>query len=194
MEFETSTIDLSLRNAKTGRPLTANVYDVTFDNGVVRTMSVGQLIMALCLERATEMEWDVVELMEEMAGTTATIESLSTIESRIVETLSDGTEFSLDDIAGPFTITYEDPDTGERVTTVESNAARVFDRLGIDKSGDAETSIEFIESKLDQLNTNSQEQMILLQSQTNKRDQSFELISNVEKSLFTVLSGVANNM
>lgn len=195
MEFEANTIELSLRNAKTGRPLTASVYDVTFDNGIVRTMSMGQLIMALCLERATEMEWDVVDLMEQMADTTATIDSLSTIEERIVEMMADPTQdFSLEAIEGPFTITCVDLETGETVTSVEPNAAKVFDRLGIDKSGGPETTVELVESKLDQLNTNSQEQMILLQSQTNKRDQSFELISNVEKSIFTVLTGVANNL
>ena len=40
----------------------------------------------------------------------------------------------------------------------------------------------------------SQEQMILLQSETNKRDQAYNMISNILKSLYTVLTGVANNI
>ena len=40
----------------------------------------------------------------------------------------------------------------------------------------------------------SQEQMIMLQSETNKRDQAYEMISNILKSLYTVLTGVANNV
>ena len=51
-----------------------------------------------------------------------------------------------------------------------------------------------IESKLDELNTMSQEQMITLQSETNKRDQSYDMISNILKSLYTVMTGIANNV
>ena len=85
MDFASSSIDLSLRNAETGRPLTASVYDVTLDNGTVRTMSVAQLVMAICLKRATEKEADVVAIMEDMARVTSNIEVVSDIEARLLE-------------------------------------------------------------------------------------------------------------
>ena len=47
---------------------------------------------------------------------------------------------------------------------------------------------------MDSLNTFSQQKMIDLQSQTTKRDQAYDMISNVLKSLNTVLVGNANNM
>ena len=194
MTFTTDTIDLSLINVKTGNPLTANVYNVTFDDGSGRVMSMGQLVMAICLERATAMESDVIDIMEEMAGTTLNIETLSDIESKLVEAAKTSSTVPLQKITGDWTISVVDPRTGKTVTERATNAQQVCTKLGIDQSGEVETQIEYLESKLDQLNTNSQEQMILLQSQTNKRDQSYEMISNVLKSLYTVLSGEANNL
>jgi hypothetical protein len=54
--------------------------------------------------------------------------------------------------------------------------------------------ISQIESKMDEKNSFSQQKMIELQSLTNKRDQSYDMISNVLKSLNTVLVGNANNL
>lgn len=194
MNFTTDTIDLSLINVRTGNPLTANVYKVTFADGGGRVMSMGQLVMAICLERATAMEADVIEIMEEMAGTTLNIETLSSIEAKIVEIAKTSNTVELPKITGDWSISVIDPRTGKAVVESATNAQQVFTKLGVDQSGEVETQIELLESKLDQLNTNSQEQMILLQSQTNKRDQSYEMISNVLKSLYTVLSGEANNL
>ena len=194
MNFTTDTVDLSLINVKTGNPLTANVYNVTFADGSGRVMSMGQLVMAICLERATAMEADVIEIMEEMAGTTLNIETLSNIESKLVEVAKTSRTVELQKITGEWTVSVIDPRTGKAVTETATNAQQVFAKLGIDQSAEVEAQIELLESKLDQLNTNSQEQMILLQSQTNKRDQSYEMISNVLKSIYTVLSGEANNL
>ena len=51
-----------------------------------------------------------------------------------------------------------------------------------------------IESKMDSLNSFSQQKMIELQSKTNKRDQAYDLITNVLKSLNTVEIGIVNNI
>ena len=47
---------------------------------------------------------------------------------------------------------------------------------------------------MDSLNTISQDTLIQLQSLTAKRDQSYDLVSNVLKSLNNVLVGNANNL
>lgn len=188
-EFETDSITLSLRNAETGRPLTANVYNVTFDDGSVRTMSMGQLVAALCLDKATEKEEQIIEIMEEMARTTANIEALSDIEAKLVE---EGSSAQLSDIAGSWT--FYNPTTGEETTLTD--ARLVVQGLGIGgfDPQDADSVISALESKLDELNTQSQEQLITLQSETNKRDQRYEMTTNVLKSLYTVMCGVANNI
>ena len=51
-----------------------------------------------------------------------------------------------------------------------------------------------IESKMDSLNSFSQQKMIELQSKTNKRDQAYDLITNILKSLNTVEVGIVNNI
>lgn len=192
MTFDTDAITLSLRNAQTGKALSANVYEVTFNDGSMRTMSIAQLVMAICLERATEMEADVVDIMEQMARVTANIEAISDIEKKLLE-LNDGENIT--NVNGSWTIAYEDA-YGNVIEETFTSASSVLNNLGIAASAASsiDSIIDNIESKLDELNTTSQEQMITLQSQTNKRDQSYELISNVVKSLYTVMTGVANNV
>ena len=192
MDFTTDSINLSLRNAETGKALTANVYDVTLDNGVTRTMSVGQLVMAICLKRATEKEADVIGIMEQMARVTANIEAISDIEKKLLE-LEDGQ--NINSITGSWTISWTD-DQGRAQESTFTSAQTALNRLDItaNSSMTANAIIANIESKLDELNTMSQEQMIMLQSETNKRDQSYEMISNILKSLYTVMTGVANNV
>ena len=59
---------------------------------------------------------------------------------------------------------------------------------------DKEELITKIESKMDSLNSFSQQKMIELQSETNKRDQSYDLVTNFIKSLNTVEVGIVNNI
>ena len=193
MDFEANAVELSLPNAKTGKALTASVYDVTFDDGSVRRMSIGQLVMAICLERATKMEAEVVSLMERMAASTTNIEALSGVESEVVKLLDSGEDVFVEDIEGSWEVCYDDGVTGEPKVESVTTAGAVLRLLDVSASSDAETIIENIESKLDELNTNSQEQMIMLQSYTNKRDQSYEMISNIVKSIYTVMNGVVGN-
>ena len=127
MDFTTSSVDLSLRNAETGRPLTATVYDVTLDNGTMRTMSVGQLVMAICLKRATEKEADVVAIMEDMATVTANIEVVSDIESRLLK-LQDGD--SINSITGSWTVYWSEDDGTVREATY-TTAQAALNRLGV---------------------------------------------------------------
>ena len=185
MDFTTDPVTLSLRNAETGQPLTASVYVVTFDDGTERTMTIAELVMAICLARATEMEDAVIDIMEQMAETTANIEALADIEEKVVER----NQNDLVHITGSWTIVTA---TGETVTA--STASAVLSYLGVSIGSTVDSTIDNIETELDSLNTTSQEQMITLQSQTNKRDQSYEMISNTLKSLFTVMSGIVNNV
>ena len=53
--------------------------------------------------------------------------------------------------------------------------------------------ITLIESKMDEKNSFSQQKMIELQSLTNKRDQSYDMISNILQSLNTTMIGIVNN-
>ena len=61
-------------------------------------------------------------------------------------------------------------------------------------SKDSTALISAMESKMDEKNSISQKTMIELQSLTNKRDQTYDMISNSLKSINTVLTATSNNM
>ncbi len=164
-----------------GAALTANVYNF----GNLENLSIGQLVMALCLARASELEAQIITLMETMNTTSTQLEALTEIEEDLVKVDDNGL---VKDVSGSLTynnVTY-------------TYAYFLYDVIGIDNKvldtmtvGEAITEIE---TKMDELNSFSQQTMIELQSLTNKRDQSYDMISNILKSLHTTLIGNVNNM
>ena len=136
-------IYLSMASPDTGEYLMANVYTVdgvTEADGVTpRVLSIGQLVMAICLQRAAELEGSIIDKMAAM------------------------------ELAS------------ENVPRGTANA-------------DSTDLLTAIEAKMDSKNTFSQQTMIELQSLTAKRDQSYDMISNVLKSLSTVMTANVNNM
>ena len=219
MAIEVDSFDLSLRSTETGERLTANVYyvdGVTDALGLPRPLSIGELVMALCLDRASKLEAEIIALMDEMNATTKKLEAMSEIEQHVVDWASrqntktyidltkadDGCVFASGPYAG---MTYYDFLTSGLDDNLNDG---IDDNLSFGGNeavwvnvaqGDAteikyESFVTQMESKMDSLNTFSQQKMIELQSQTSKRDQAYDMISNVLKSLNTVLVGNANNM
>ena len=214
MAIAVDTFDLSLRSTETGQRLTANVYyvdGVTDASGLPRALSIGELVMALCLDRAAKLEAGIIALMEQMNNTTAKLEALTEIEQDIVDWAAEQstkTSVALDRVLknGPYAgTTYldfllnglddnPDDDVDDNIDLGGNEA------VWVNVPPDDPTAIKFedfittIESKMDSLNSFSQQTMIELQSQTSKRDQAYDMISNVLKSINTVLVGNANNM
>lgn len=192
--FLTEQIDLSMCSTQTGLPLTANVYTlegVTAADGSPRLMSIGQLVMAICLQRAAALERDIVDLMDAINQNTALINGLTTAESELVKV----------DVGGTFnangTFTYD----GNRITYYDflTNKAGITGLPARSSDGkwnfdQVQTVISVLEDKMDSLNTISQDTLINLQSLTAKRDQTYDLVSNALKSFNTVLVGNANNI
>ena len=186
MGFNTVEFDLSFDKSRIGGSgnLTANYYTVDGVNdadGAPRALSIGQLGMALCLARATELEAEIIGVVESLNNTSENLERLTEIESAIVnetsgsvdltaKTLSDGTTYKA---------FLESMDI-----SVSSNTA----------NSSSEQLITDIEAKMDSLNSFSQQTMIDLQSLTSKRDQSYDMISNIIKSLYTTLTTNSNNL
>ena len=207
MAIGTVEFDLSMVNPDTGRYLTANVYTVdgvTNADGSLRELSIGQLVMAICLQRASELETNIIALMEEMNSTSAQLEAMTEIENEIVkwpdELKAAGTSarslnnynVSSDNAAYPG-VTYK---TALEDMGVIANGIRYVRISGNPDSDDImfDDFITQLESKMDEQNSFSQQKMIELQSLTNKRDQSYDMISNVLKSLNTTLTGNVNNL
>ena len=61
-------------------------------------------------------------------------------------------------------------------------------------NADSSEFLSALESAMDSKNSFSQQTMIELQSQTTKRDQAYDMVSNILKSINTTLIGNINNM
>jgi hypothetical protein len=206
MSFQVDTIDLSLVSAETGEYLTANIYYVDGVNdafGAPRPLSIGQLVMAICLQRAADLEDDIIVLMEEMNMTSAKLEALTEIETEVLKWPAEleasghsarslnNYRISSDNAAYP-NAKYKDALVAMGVISSDISYVRVS---GTPQADDImyDDFISAVESKMDEQNSFSQQKMIELQSLTNKRDQSYDMISNVLKSLNTVMTGIVNN-
>ena len=206
MAIGIDTFDLSMVNPETGRYLTANFYTVEgVENadGSLRQLSIGQLVMAICLNRASKLETDIIALMEEMNTTSAQLKALTEIETEVLkwpdELKAAGTSarslnnynVSSDNAAYP----------GVKYKTALVDMGVIADGISyVRVSGNPDSDdimyddfITALESKMDEKNTFSQQKMIELQSLTNKRDQAYDMISNVLKSLNTTMTGIVNN-
>ena len=214
MAIGTVEFDLSLVNPENGEYLTARAYTVEGVNnvdGTPRLLSIGQLVMAICLQRAAALENGytdpatsshvdgIVDLMEKMNQTSARLESLTDVENQIVDYFSnEHTNHAWDMSAHTVT-------TGAYAGQSIRSALRSENLIGVDVYYVRDDSVqsvadvlysqivEDIESKMDENNSFSQQTMIELQSMTSKRDQTYDMISNILKSFNTVQIGIVNN-
>ena len=190
MAIGTVEFDLSLVSPETGEYLTARAYTVDGVNnvdGTPRELSIGQLVMAICLQRAASLEAGIITLMEEMNSTSVKLELMTQIEADILDGGANMANINTSHV------TYEGRDYDFRAFLV--NVVRM-DAASVPSDFVSATDTDFItalEAKMDEMNSFSQQKMIQLQSQTSKRDQAYDMISNVLKSLNTVLVGIANN-
>ena len=190
MPIGTVEFDLSLVSPETGEYLTARAYTVDGVLGVdnqPRLLSIGQLVMAICLQRAASLEAGIITLMEEMNSTSVKLELMTQIEADILDGGANMANINTSHV------TYEGRDYDFRAFLV--NVVRM-DAASVPSDFVSATDTDFItalESKMDEMNSFSQQKMIELQSQTSKRDQAYDMISNVLKSLNTVQVGIVNN-
>ena len=169
--------------------LMANYYTVegvTNADGSPRALSIGQLVMALCLKRATALEAEIIETVESLNKTSEDLERLTEIESAIVNATESSINLKNTKLKGT-DISYYDfltkAEHGIELSNVPETA-----------SSSSEDLIKDIEAKMDSHNSFSQQTMIDLQALTAKRDQSYDMISNILKSLNTTLLTNVNNM
>lgn len=200
MSFKTHTIDLLVNDpshitriqdhfAEGQTSLTANYYTVegvTNPDGSLRALSIGQLVMALCLARATELEAKIIEIVEDLNKTSEDLERLTEIESAIVNETDSSVNLKTEKFEGT-DISYYD---------FLTNSGYGIELKGVPETANSssEQLITDIEAKMDSLNSFSQQTMIDLQALTAKRDQSYDMISNILKSLHTTLMTNVNNM
>ncbi|MBR4353731.1 MAG: hypothetical protein IKP97_00335 [Kiritimatiellae bacterium] len=198
MAIGTVEFDLSMAHHETGEILTARSYTVagvTNDDGSLRELSIGQLVMAICLQRASELETSIIALMEEMNSTSELLADLTDIEQNVVDEFQNnrnGHAYSLDGKTAPSGKTYLEI---MRELGIMNNSQYYVRNDAVYSEADIlyDDFISQVESKMDEKNSFSQQKMIELQSITNKRDQSYDMISNILKSLNTQIIGNVNN-
>ena len=199
MAIGTVEFDLSMVSPQSGEFLTARTYTVEgVENadGSLRQLSIGQLVMAICLNRASKLEADIIALMEEMSTTSAQLADMTKIEQAVIDDFAanqNGHAYNINNVS---------------ISSSTDGAVKLLRDLGVINStqqyvrNDSILSnadimyddfITEIESKMDEKNSFSQQKMTELQSLTNKRDQSYDMISNILKSLNTTMTGIVNN-
>ena len=198
MAIGTVEFDLSMVNPQSGEFLTARAYTVEGvenPDGSLRQLSIGQLVMAICLNRASMLESQIIALMDEMNTTSQHLADMTTIEKAVIDEFAanqNGHAYNLDNIS----ITSSTSAIQFLRDQGVLNSSQVYVRNDeILSVADImyDDFITEIESKMDEKNSFSQQKMIELQSLTNKRDQSYDMISNILKSLNTTMTGIVNN-
>lgn len=201
MAIGTIEFDLAMVDPETGFYKTACTYTidgVTNADGSLRELSIGQLVMAICLQRASDLENRIIEEMAKLEQTTELLQDLTAIEQDVVNEFANnqnGHAYDLTSKTAPSGKSYLDLLRSSEVGVMNSSQRYVRNDSVLSTAdillSDFTTNIE---SKMDEKNSFSQQTMIELQSLTSKRDQSYDMISNILKSLNTVLVGNANNM
>lgn len=208
MSFKTHTIDLLVNDpshitriqdhfAEGQTSLTANYYTVegvTNPDGSLRALSIGQLVMALCLARATELEAKIIEIVEDLNKTSEDLERLTEIESDIVNETDSSVNLKTKKFFGTDISYYDFLTKPEKAENPGDIVGMGLKNIPETANSSSEQLITDIEAKMDSLNSFSQQTMIDLQALTAKRDQSYDMISNILKSLHTTLMTNVNNM
>lgn len=203
MPFSVENINLTSRDVD-GNILTANVYRL---DGIDRQLSMGQLVVAICLQRAAELESHLISLMEDMAENSEKLTQMTNIQDALVtwiDTASVNSTLSRDLSAylADFTIgdvTYKANGVGPNTWLSFLTDVCGMDPAAIPSTGaltyaEVQELISALSENMDSLNSVSQEQLIEMQSTTNKRDQTYNLITNMTKSLHTTMMGISNNI
>ena len=173
--------------------LQRNVYKVDGVTGIAAdgSLSVGQLVMALCLARATKLEDKIIELMNEISTNTDKLNTISAAQSDLSTWLaahtSDTSSLSKN------TVLDSGKTWAQWIPELNAIGFNIADKSYYSQS-ELNAIVSEMDSRMDELNTFSQETMISLQSTTSKRDQAYDMISNILKTLNTTLTGNANNI
>ena len=193
--FETVQFDLTLNDPDYGTPLQANIYHVDGIrnvDGTPRDLSIGQLVMAICLQRASELEMTIIKQMNKMSVVTGQLEALTEMQAQFVG------RNEISDNPWKEPVIFDWPELGQQKITKDADAIAFLEQIKCIKTEDVDKLtvddiVQAISAEMDSLNSVNQKDLIELQSMTSKRDQSYDLITNVLKSFNTVMTGVVNN-
>ena len=198
-DFGTEMMPLTMRNSETGRVLTATVYTL---DGVEGTLSMGQLVLAICLSRAADIESGIVGLMTDIEQTSAKLNALTKIQAELVKWYDESAASAtfncqLKDESWTYkegTKTYSCKNWRDFLITACGMTDDELTKTPPLTRAEVETLINSLSDTMDANNAVSQDQLIKMQSLTTKRDQAHDMVTNVLKSFNTEELGNVNNM
>jgi hypothetical protein len=150
--------------------------------------------MALCLQRATELEAEIIKIVEELNKTSEDLERLTEIESAIVNATDSSVNLKTTKLKGTDISYYDFLTNPEKAENPGDMVGMGLKNVPETANSSSEQLLTDIEAKMDSHNSFSKQTMIDLQSQTAKRDQSYDMISNNLKSIHSTLMTNVNNM
>lgn len=195
--FDTRLTPLTIRNPETGRLLTANVYTI---EGVDGTFSMGQLVFAICASIAIAREEDLVAIMNDIDKATDKLKGLTDIQAALIEWFNiSGVNDPFNPAAANISLAYDGQSyTGDSWRSFLVDVCEMLPSEipmgGTLTRDEVEALIDSISDKMDAYNAINNEQLIQMQSETAKRDQAFDLLTNILKSFNNQLVANANNL
>ena len=194
--------DVKVAYEYSGTTHTLKIPDSYKFNGVT-VGSLLQLVIMVCLHNAQIIENDITSLMEVIAQNNNKLDAANTVCSWLL-TCQPGQSTSINSNT---TTTYVDADG---VTKTASYYTIIVGYLGVASYtmngttyavsatnwdyGTCQAILEAVNNKVDELNSLSQENMINLQALVDKRNQAYELSSNITKLFGTGFQSVARDV
>ena len=193
--FSSELVPLTVRNPATGRLLTAHVYTI---EGLEGEFSMGQLVMAICLSRAADVEAELVEIMKDVDSTSAKLDTLTQIQEELVQWFdTHGANDTFTGFDDDIAFTYDGK-------TIPGSEWRDFlwnvCEMPVDEvpegnltKAEVESLIDNVSDRMDSYNSVSQDQLIRMESWTTKRDQAYDMVTNILKTINSQLLANAAN-
>ena len=172
-------------------PAAAQSVDTYIYNGSA-DMTLGQLVMAVCIRRAAALETASVEKMNELNATNVKLQAYSKVMEQLAT--ADSLDTAIDIASTGFT-----PSKVSRTATIreflvtECGISSTSLPSSLSTSADREKAIDALKALVDPLSQTSQEQTIDLQSLVSRRDVTYNTSSATVKRLMQDQLNVASN-
>ena len=194
--------DVKVAYESSGTTYTLNIPE-SYKFNSVSVGSLLQLVIMVCLQNAQVIENDITSLMETIAQNNNKLDAANTVCAWLL-TCQPGSSTSINSGTTTTYVNAEGTSVSASyytiitsylgVTTYTMNGASHTISTGSWNYGTCQAILESVNNKVDELNSLSQENMINLQALVDKRNQAYELSSNITKLFGTGFVAIARDV
>ena len=155
-------------------------------------MNIPELIMAIQMERANILEQQVMDQMEDMQKRNEWLREANAALAQLRVARPNGT----DEVKGYGSFTDANGNSKSVKEWMDQNGVQI-ENTGSDSQGkqfEFDAAIQNLKASIDTANTNSQMDMVRLQGLMDKRNQTFDLMTNTLSKTGKSMDGVVGNM